>query len=150
MLQDAIWANTERLASDEEYQETTVAFLKASLKGWVYVRDNPEAARDAVVAAGSQLGNSHQLWQVNEVNKLIWPSAGGIGLVDGTAWDRTVEIALNTRNDQGATVITEEPDEDAYTNEYVEQALAALEEEGVDVTGEGFAPIEVTLEAGGA
>ncbi len=32
MLQDAIWANSEKLASDEAYQDTTVKFIKASLK----------------------------------------------------------------------------------------------------------------------
>lgn len=149
MLQDAIWANSEKLASDEEYQETTVKFIKASLKGWIYARDNPEAARDIVVAQGSQLGNSHQLWQTNEINKLIWPSPDGIGMIDEDAWAQTVDVALTTKNDQGATVITTEPDADAYTNEYVEQALAELKDEGVDVSGEDFEPIEVTLEAGG-
>ena len=76
MLQDAIWANSEKLANDEEYQANTEKFIKASLKGWIYARDNPEKARDIVVAQGSQLGNSHQLWQTNEINKLIWPSPG--------------------------------------------------------------------------
>ncbi|WP_315097980.1 ABC transporter substrate-binding protein [uncultured Cellulomonas sp.] len=149
MLQDAIWANSEKLASDEEYQETTVKFIKASLKGWIYARDNPEEGRDLVVAAGSQLGNSHQLWMTNEVNKLIWPSPDGIGTIDEDAWAQTVDVALTTKNDQGATVITAEPDDEAFTNEYVEQALAELEEEGVDVSGEGFEPLDVTLEAGG-
>lgn len=149
MLQDAIWANSERLASDEEYEETTVKFLKASLKGWIWVRDNPEEARDLVVAAGSQLGASHQLWQVNEVNKLVWPSPGGIGIIDESAWERTVDIALNTKNDQGATVITAEPSADAYTNEYVDKALGELRAEGVDVDGADFRAAEVTLEPGG-
>lgn len=149
MLQDAIWANSEKLASDEEYQATTEKFIKASLKGWIFARDNPEKARDIVVAQGSQLGNSHQLWQTNEINKLIWPSPDGIGMIDKAAWDQTVDIALHTKNDQGATVITTEPSEDSYTNEYVEKALAALKDEGVDVTGADFAPIDVTLEAGG-
>ena len=149
MLQDAIWANSEKLASDEEYQETTVKFIKASLKGWIYARDNPEETRDIVVAAGSQLGNSHQLWMTNEVNKLIWPSTAGIGMIDEDAWAQTVDVALTTKNDQGATVITAEPDAEAYTNEYVEKALAELTDEGVDVSGEDFAPIDVTLEAGG-
>lgn len=149
MLQDAIWANSEKLASDEEYQATTEKFIKASLKGWIFARDNPEKARDIVVAQGSQLGNSHQLWQTNEINKLIWPSPDGIGMIDKAAWDQTVDIALHTKNDQGATVITTEPSEDSYTNEYVEKALAALKDEGVDVTGADFTPIDVTLEAGG-
>src|SRR5215203_5596891 len=43
MLQDAIWATTEKL-SDPDYEEQTVAFIKASIKGWAFVRDNPEEA----------------------------------------------------------------------------------------------------------
>ncbi|PVU83911.1 ABC transporter substrate-binding protein [Cellulomonas sp. WB94] len=150
MLQDAIWANTEKLSSDKAYQDTTVKFIKASLEGWIYARDNPEAARDAVVAAGSQLGNSHQLWQTNEVNKLIWPSKAGIGMIDEAAWKQTVDVALTTKNDQGASVITKEPDAEAHTNEYVTKALAELTAEGVDVTGTTFAPLTVTLAAGGS
>ncbi|MCG2796937.1 MAG: ABC transporter substrate-binding protein [Cellulomonas sp.] len=148
MLQDAIWANTSKLA-DAAYQDQTVKFIKASLKGWIYARDNPEKARDIVVASGSKLGNSHQLWQTNEINKLMWPSTDGIGMIDETAWDQTVDVALTTKNDQGATVITAEPDADAYTNEYVTKALEELTAEGVDVTGSSFTPIDVTLEAGG-
>ncbi|HEX7806843.1 MAG TPA: ABC transporter substrate-binding protein [Cellulomonas sp.] len=150
MLQDAIWANTEKLSSDKAYQDTTVKFIKASLEGWIYARDNPEAARDAVVAAGSQLGNSHQLWQTNEVNKLIWPSKAGIGMIDEAAWKQTVDVALTTKNDQGASVITKAPDAEAHTNEYVTKALAELTAEGVDVTGSTFAPLTVKLAAGGS
>jgi len=148
MLQDAIWASTDRLG-DEAYADQTVAFIKASIKGWAYVRDNPEAGAEVVTAAGSQLGTSHQLWMTNEVNKLIWPSTNGIGVIDEAAWDQTVEIALNTENETGATIITEPPPETAYTNEYVEQALDELRDEGVDVDGADFAPIEVTLNEGG-
>ncbi|GIG38404.1 ABC transporter substrate-binding protein [Cellulomonas phragmiteti] len=149
MLQDAIWADAARLADDEEYQETTVKFLKASLKGWVYARDNPQEAADIVTAAGSTLGTSHQLWMTNEVNKLVWPSTGGIGLVDPAAWDRTVALALETSNETGATIITQEPPDTAYTSEYVERALAELAEEGVDTFGAVFEPIDVELAEGG-
>ena len=149
MLQDAIWADATRLAEDEEYQETTVKFLKASLKGWAFARDDPQAAADIVTAAGSTLGTSHQLWMTNEVNKLIWPSTAGIGIVDEAAWERTVKLALETRNETGATIITSQPPATAYTNEYVEQALAELEEEGVDVTGADYAPVDVELQEGG-
>jgi NitT/TauT family transport system substrate-binding protein len=148
MLQDAIWASTDRL-EDEAYAEQTVAFIKASIKGWAYVRDDPEAGAAAVTAAGSQLGTSHQLWMTNEINKLIWPSTNGVGIIDEAAWDQTVEIALNTENETGATIITDAPPDTAYTNEYVEQALDELREEGVDVDGADFTPIEVTLNEGG-
>ncbi len=151
MLQDAIWADSARLESDEAYQETTVAFIKASIQGWMFARDDAQAAADIVTAAGSTLGASHQLWMTNEVNKLIWPStSGGIGMIDAAAWDATVAMATATSNETGATIISEAPPASAYTNEYVEKALAELTAEGEDVLGAGFAPIDVTLNAGGA
>ena len=150
MLQDAIWADGERLANDPAYKEMATAFVKASLKGWVYCRDNPEACRDIVVAQGSKLGTSHQLWQMNEVNGLIWPAANGVGYIDSAAWDRTVEIASNTPNLDGATVLTKPVDPGAYTNEIVQAALDQLKAEGVDVTGDGWSKITVTLTEGGA
>ena len=149
MLQDAIWADSARLADDPAYQATTVKFLTASYQGWIFCAENPEECRDIVVAAGSKLGGSHQLWQMNEVNQLIWPSPDGIGMVDDAAWQQTVEVARGTRNADGDTVLTAAPDPEAYTNEYTEQALAALAEMGLDTTGESFEPIEVTLEPGG-
>jgi NitT/TauT family transport system substrate-binding protein len=149
MLQDAIWADTEKLESDEDYADQTVAFIKASIKGWEYVRDNAEDAASIVTEAGSTLGTSHQLWMANEVNKLIWPSTGGVGVIDQAAWDQTVEIALDTKNETGSTIITEEPPTTAFSNEYVEEALAELEEEGVDTLGADYTPLTVTLEEGG-
>lgn len=148
MLQDAIWADTERLESDEEYQETTVAFLKAVIKGWAFVRDNPEEASEITIAAGSGWGPSHELWMVNETNKLIWPAPDGIGVIDEAAWDQTVEGALSAVNESGAIPITEEPPASAWTNEYIEQAIEELGDE-VDTTGDSFEPIEVTLNEGG-
>lgn len=149
MLQDAIWASEERLA-DPEYQDLAERFVTASFEGWIYCRDNPQECADIVTANGSQLGASHQLWMMNEVNKLIWPSPNGIGIVDSGEWDQTVDISLNTPNLEGTTVITEAPADTAYTNQFAEAANAALQAEGVDTTGEGFTPIEVTLNEGGA
>jgi NitT/TauT family transport system substrate-binding protein len=150
MLQDAIWASTDRL-SDPAYQDTTTKFIAGSLEGWAYCRDNVEACRDIVVAAGSTLGASHQLWQVNEVNKLIWPSpAAGAGTIDEAAWAQTVRVARTAVNADGQTVLTRDPDPEAYTNTYAEQAIAQLKSEGVDVVGSGYAPTEVTLNPGGA
>jgi NitT/TauT family transport system substrate-binding protein len=149
MLQDAIWANTTKL-QDPEFQDVTVRFLTASYQGWIYCASNPEECRDMVVQAGSKLGASHQLWQVNEINKLIWPSPDGIGMVDEAAWDRTVDIAKGTKNADGDTVLKAAPAGEAYTNDYTEQALQNLEDMGLDTTGADFSPIEVTLNPGGS
>ena len=150
MLQDAIWASGDRLANEEGYRDTAVKFVAASIQGWAFCRDNAQACADIVVSKGSKLGASHQLWQMNEVNKLIWPSAGGAGMIDSAAWDRTAKLAQETKNLEGSTVLTAAPDAEAYTNDIVTEALALLEGLGVDTTGEGFTPIDVTLNEGGA
>jgi NitT/TauT family transport system substrate-binding protein len=148
MLQDAIWADAGRLADDPEYRDAAVRFVAASLQGWAFCRDNVEQCATIVTEAGSTLGASHQQWMMNEVNKLIWPASGAnIGLIDQAAWDRTVEISKNTPNLDGATVLTADPTEGAYTNDIVNEAVALLD--GVDLVGSGYAPIEVTLNEGG-
>jgi len=152
MLQDALWADESRLAEEPEYVDIATRLLAGSIEGWVFCRDNPEECRDLVVAAGSQLGSSHQLWQMNEINKLIWPSPDGIGMINADAWNRTVDIALNTPNLEGATVLTEEPSQGAYTNDIVTAAHALLPAD-LDLTGENFEPIpveDIQLQEGGA
>jgi NitT/TauT family transport system substrate-binding protein len=149
MLQDAIWASTERL-QDPAYQDLTTRFIAGSLEGWAYCRDNVESCRDMVVAAGSTLGASHQLWQVNEVNKLIWPAPAGAGMIDEAAWAQTVQVARTAVNADGQTVLTRDPDPEAHTNTYVQRAIDQLKGEGVDVTGAGYQPLQVTLNPGGA
>ena len=148
MLQDAIWAQTDKL-KEKAYADQTTKFIKASIKGWIYARDNPEEAAKIVTAAGSQLGESHQLWMTNEVNKLIWPSTHGVGMVDEAAWKQTVDIALGTKNETGATIISKAPPASAYSNTYVEAALKELKDEGVDVDGKDYKPVDVTLKEGG-
>jgi len=150
MLQDAIWASGERLASDAAYKDTATKFVAASIQGWAYCRDNAQACADIVVAKGSKLGASHQLWQMNEVNKLIWPATGGAGMIDAAAWDRTAKIAQETKNLEGSTVLTKAPDAEAYTNDIVTAALALLDGMGVDTKGSSFTPIDVTLNEAGA
>jgi len=148
-LQDAIWASGDRL-SDAAYRDTAVKFVAASLQGWAYCRDNVQDCADIVVSSGSMLGASHQLWQMNEVNKLIWPSAGGAGVIDKAAWDRTAALSQETKNLEGSTVLTAAPDAEAYTNDIVKEALAIVSGLGVDVIGSSYKPITVELKEGGA
>jgi len=148
MLQDAIWADTDKL-KDKDFQDETVKFIKASIKGWVYARDNAQKAADIVTAAGSTLGTSHQLWMTNEVNKLLWPSTDGLGVIQKKAWDQTAKIAEATKDNTGSTIITKAPPSTAYSNTYVNKALKELKAEGVDVMGTSFAPLTVELTEGG-
>ena len=150
MLQDAIWADTTKLQSDTAYQDTATKLIAASIEGWAYCRDNAEKCRDIVVAKGSKLGNSHQLWQMNEINKLVWPAPDGVGVINKAAWDQTVKIAQETKNQDGKTVLTKPPAGLAYTNDYVTKAIDLVKKDGVDVNGTSFKPITVTLEENGA
>ncbi len=149
MLQDAIWADGSRL-SDPAYNDTAVKFVAASLQGWAYCRDNGDACAQLVTDKNSILGLTHQKWQMNEINKLIWPAAGGVGAIDTAAWDRTAKLSQETKNLEGGTVLTKAPDADAFTNDIVTDAHTLLETLGVDINGTGFTPATVTLTEGGA
>jgi NitT/TauT family transport system substrate-binding protein len=140
MLQDAVWVEADWLAENEPIAQ---AFLKASFQGWIFCRDNPDDCVQIVLDRGSALGASHQAWQMNEINALIWPSPGGIGVMDKALWDQTVEVAV------GQAVITADPGPDAYRTDLAEAAVAELEAEGLEVTGEGFQKTTVTLNEGG-
>lgn len=146
MLQDAVWADGERLAEDADYEETTVAFLRAVARGWAWAAENPEESAEIVIDAGSGWDYQHELWMVNETNRLIWPAADGFAMVDETAWEDTVAAALEAVNEQGESPITEEPSDEAWSNEYIEAALADLEGEELDLTGESWEPIEVSFD----
>lgn len=153
MLQDALWADTQRLSDDPAYADAAVRFLKAVAKGWLYARDNPEDAASIVydIASNAEaafpVGPVHQLWMMNEVNKLIWTGAD-FGVVDDAAWKKTVAGALSAKNQDGLELITAEPPASAYSNEYIEKALAELKDDGVELSG-SYTPIEVTLTEGG-
>ena len=149
MLQDAIWADGSRL-SDADYKDTAVRFVAASLQGWAYCRDNAEDCAQLVTTRNTILGLTHQKWQMNEINKLIWPAEHGVGYIDPAAWDRTAKLSQETKNLEGSTVLTKAPDADAYTNDIITASQALLETLGVDINGASFAPITVTLTENGA
>ncbi len=148
MLQDAVWANGDKL-TDAAYADQTQRFVNASIQGWVFCRDNADACVDIVVAKGSSLGKSHQQWQMNEINKLIWPSTSGIGTINQAQWDQTVKVAGETKNAEGATVLTKPVDAAAFSNDFVMKSHEAWGAAGVDVKGAGFTAATVTLNEGG-
>jgi NitT/TauT family transport system substrate-binding protein len=143
MLQDALWADADRLEDDEEYRANAVKFVEGSLRGWIYCRDNFESCVDIVLGSAPTLGNSHQSWQLNEINALIWPSPGNVGVMDQTEWDQTVEIATS----EG--VLNAPPTDGAFRTDIAEEAVANLEAAGLDVVGSGFAKTTVELLEGG-
>jgi len=141
MLQDAIFARESYLAKPGS-EDIAVKFLAASLKGWIYCRDNSQACVDIVLKNGSTLGASHQAWQMNEINALIWPSPDGIGKRDSAAWDQTVEISTTYK------VLKSQPTEGAFRDDLNQKALDMLGAD-IETKGASWAKSTVELNEGG-
>lgn len=139
MLQDHVFALESWLA-EEGNEDIAVRFLAASFAGWQFCRDSFDECVQIVLDNGPTLGQSHMSWQLNEINKLIWPSSAGIGMMDEDAWTQTAQIAVD------GDVIPEAPDDGAYRTDLTELAHELL---SGDATGESFEPAEVELIAGG-
>ncbi len=138
MLHDGIFASEAFVSENEDLVER---FLRASFRGWMHCRDNPEECVQITFDRGSIMGQGHQRWMMNEVNALIWPSPNGIGFMDPAAFEQTAEIATTY-----VDVIEEQPGEEAFTNTYVERAWEGLEG---DPFGEDFEPEDVEVTEGG-
>jgi len=139
MLQDAVFARKAWLAEPGN-EEVATKFLKGTLRGWIYCRDNPDKCVDYVLELGPTLGKGHQAWQMNEVNPLIWPSPNGVGVTDQAAWDQTITIAKEGK------ILKSDPAEGAFRNDLVEAALAAITE---DTKGESYQKGTVEVTEGG-
>ena len=142
-LEDGIFVREDWIEEGEN-RETAEKFLKASFRGWVYCRDNPDACVDIVLREGPTLGEGHQRWQMNEINKLIWPAPNGIGIMEAESWDITKQIALDGK------VISKPASDDAYRTDIAEEAVAKLEADDVDVNGNDWQAEEVEVTEGGA
>ena len=141
-MEDGIFVRGDWIA-DEANQDVATRFLKASFRGWIFCRDNPDDCVDIVLENGPTLGEGHQAWQMNEINALIWPTNLGIGVMDPESFDVTNQIAT----DYG--IIKTPATSDAYRTDLAEAAVAALEEDGEDVNGNDWTKPEVEVTPGG-
>ena len=142
-LEDGIFVKGDWLA-DEANQDITKRFLKASFQGWIYCRDEFDDCLQTVLDNGTTLGEGHQRWQLNEINALIWPNDGGIGVMNSGDFDITAQIAKDYK------IIKNEASSDAYTTDHAQAAVDELESDGVDVKGENYQKQEVEVTEGGA
>jgi len=141
MLEDNIFT-TEKYLKTPKNKQTIINFLKASFQGWIYCRDHVQECTSIVLKNGTALGHGHQLWQMNEINKLVWPNPTGIGHVSKKQIANTANIAKTYG------VIKKVPS-GATTYSLTDQALDQLKAQGVDIYGNGYKPISVTVTAGG-
>jgi NitT/TauT family transport system substrate-binding protein len=141
-LEDGIFVREDWIA-DEANQDVATRFLKASFRGWIFCRDNPDDCVDIVLENGPTLGEGHQRWQMNEINDLIWPAPLGIGVMDPESFDVTNQIATDYE------IIKEPATEDAYRTDLAEAAMQELADDGEDVNGEDWEKPEVEVTPGG-
>ncbi len=142
MLQDSLWVNADWISGNED---VATRFLEASFEGWIYCRDNPDDCVQVVLNNGSTLGQSHQTWQLNEINALIWPATNGIGVMNDSLWNQTVDIATTQIPDLQGVEISG----DVYRTDLAEAAVANLEQAGLDTQGSDWQKATVTLSPGG-
>jgi NitT/TauT family transport system substrate-binding protein len=142
-LEDGIFVKGDWIA-DENNQDIAKRFLKASFRGWIYCRDNPEDCLRIVLDNGPTLGEGHQRWQLNEINALIWPATNGIGIMDPNSFKVTNDIALSGK------VIKNPASDDAYRTDLAQAAVDELKDDDVDVTGESWQKETVEVTEGGA
>jgi NitT/TauT family transport system substrate-binding protein len=140
MLQDAVVARASWLADDAN-EGLARDFLQATFQGWMFCRDDPDECVRYTVDAGAAQGAGHQAWMMNEINGLIWPSPGGIGVLDEAAWEATVSTLVET------DLIPTAPPTGAYRTDLAEAALAGLAD--FDTTGESFVKRDVPITPGG-
>jgi len=123
--------------SDPKNQDIAVRFLHASIQGWIYCRDHVDDCVNIVLRAGTNLPPKLMKWQMNEVNKLIWPSTAGAGQMRPELAQRTADTLLNF------AVIKKPADlPAAYTNQFRDKAVVGIPP--ADLMGASFQPLQLT------
>ena len=80
-------------------------------------------------------------WMLNEINALIWPSPGGLGIMDDALYQQTVDISL----DFG--VLQNPPDDAALRTDLALRALSGLSD--LDTSGDDYERLDVEVTPGG-
>jgi NitT/TauT family transport system substrate-binding protein len=140
-IHDSIVTREDYL-SEPGNEDIAQRFLKASFKGWIYCRDNPDDCVEIVLENGSALGESHQKWMMNEVNDLIWPAPLGIGIASDELIQDSIDIAITYE------LLSGQPD-GGWRFDLAQQANDELEAEGLDIYGNDFQKQTVELKEGG-
>jgi len=116
-LEDGLYVHEDKLSDPAEVDKLT-RFVRASMKGWKWAEENPDAAADIVLEndeTGAQT-EKHQRRMMGEIAKL---TAGSDGALDIAAYDRTVATLLAGGSDP---VISAAP-EGAWTHAITDAAL---------------------------
>ncbi|MBX9458337.1 MAG: ABC transporter substrate-binding protein [Rhizobium sp.] len=110
LMEDGLYALEDKL-KDPAFKEKMVKFVKASMKGWAYAKDNPDEAAGIVMDNGGQDEN-HQKRMMGEVAKLLGDASGKL---DMALYERTEKALLDQK-------IIEKKPEGAFTTEITDAA----------------------------
>jgi len=117
-LEDGLYVLEDRL-EDAAFVDRMARFVKASMKGWAWARENQKDAALIVLendATGAQT-EKHQVRMMGEINKLTEGSDGSLNEKD---YERTVQTLLSGGSDP---VITKAPT-GAWTHAVTDKAKA--------------------------
>ncbi|HKQ94937.1 MAG TPA: ABC transporter substrate-binding protein [Aestuariivirgaceae bacterium] len=104
-LEDGLYVLEDKL-KDEKFVDVMARFVKASMEGWDWARQNPDAAAKIVLdndATGAQT-EKHQTRMMGEINKL---TEGSDGVLDEAAYQRTVDTLMKGGSDPVITKVPE-------------------------------------------
>ncbi|HFQ16071.1 MAG TPA: ABC transporter substrate-binding protein [Rhodobacteraceae bacterium] len=116
-MEDGLYV-LEKNLKDAKFVDRMVRFVRASMKGWAWARDNAKEAAMIVLendATGAQT-EKHQIRMMGEINKL---TAGSNGVLDPADFDRTVSVLLSAKS---TPVITKKP-VGAWTHMITDKAI---------------------------
>lgn len=135
LLEQNLVAKTEYVKKNPELIK---GFLKASMKGWIDAREDPDLGVETTLEIGTALPEKFQDWQMNEINKMIWPSTAGLFAVTDEIWKRNEDILFENEVIKERVV-----HEDAVDMSYRDEVAQELEDEGYDLTGASFKPKQI-------
>jgi NitT/TauT family transport system substrate-binding protein len=142
MLEDNLFSTASYLKS-KAHQQIAEKVIGATLAGWIYCRDHVQQCVDFTLKAGPTLPRGHQLWMMNQINQLIWPSKTGIGIMDKASYARTWKLMKQFGG------IKKAPTAGTYRTDLVSAALAGLKAKGLDIYGKDYKPLNVKVTPGG-
>jgi len=110
LMEDGLYAMEDKL-KDPAFKEKMVKFVRASMKGWAYAKDNPDEAAGITMDNGAQDEN-HQKRMMGEVAKLLGDASGKL---DMALYERTEKALMDQK------IIAKKP-EGAFTTEITDAA----------------------------
>ena len=116
-LEDGIYALEANL-EDPVFVDKMVRFVRASMKGWKWAEENPEAAA-GIVLDNDETGAQSEAAQVRMMGEIAKLTAGSNGALDPADYQRTVDTLLAGGSDP---VISAEP-VGAWTSVITDAAL---------------------------